>query len=213
MKVKLTERDKSILTDLARCRVLSFMQISAMHFPHAKERTCRERLEKLVKAGYLGKTTVPAEKAVAWLDVYYLEKKGKRWATGPEGGFDSKYVFANPGKYDEILHQVRTNEVYLMLTENEKATWKIGDVLEIELGTARKGSDVCVPDAVFSNESGSLVYVEADTGCYTASQIRERAAAFSGIKGIKTIWTCPTGRKGFLIRHGARGKFITYSVA
>ncbi|OPX85781.1 MAG: hypothetical protein A4E53_03376 [Pelotomaculum sp. PtaB.Bin104] len=208
---QVTERDKSILKDLARCRVLSFEQIKDTYWPAAKERTCQDRLDQLQKAGYIKEYTVQAEKPGAFLKVYSLEKTGKRWANSPEGaGLDRSIVFIHPGKSDEIIHQVRTNQVYFRLSDKEKATWRIGDALEIELGVFKGRSGVVVPDASYESDSGEEILVETDCGKYTPRQIKEKATAFSG---KKTIWVCPAGRERTLAKHGAKGEFITYKVA
>ena len=207
---QLTDRDKNILTDLARCRALSMNQIKNAYWPDAKERTCLERLERLKKAGFIGERTIPGEKAGHYMRIYHLEEKGKRWATGPECGLDRKKVFTNPGKSNEILHQIRTNEIYYRLSEGARATYKIGDVIEIEKKVYKGGGGVKVPDASFIDDEGKEVYVEADVGSYTAKQVREKVRSFGG---TKTIWICPTGRKGYLKRHGARGEFFAYSIA
>lgn len=208
-KIKqLTERDKNILTDLARCRVLSLNQIKQAYWPNAKERTCVERLARLEKAGYLRSVVAGAEKLGRNLTVYCLGTKGKKWATGPEGpALDKRLVFDHPGKVDEIVHQIRANNVYFRLSEKEKATWKIGDAIEIERDIYRAGGGAEVPDACYEDESGETVYVEADTGSYTARQVREKIACF---QEKKTIWVCPAGREKFLARHGAGGEFYTY---
>jgi hypothetical protein len=207
---QLTERDKAILTDLARCRVLSFEQVKNAYWSHAKERTCYERLKQLQKAGYVTEHTVSAEKPGSSLRVFCLDTKGKRWATGPQGpGLDRSVVFTHPGKSNEVVHQVRTNQVYFQLSGDEKATWRIGDALEIENGVYAGGSDM-VPDASYIGDEGEEVYVETDCGKYTPSQIREKVSAFAG---KKTVWVCPAGREDTMARHGARGEFYTYSIS
>lgn len=207
---QLTGRDKDILTDLARCRVLSSNQIKDAYWPKAKERTCLERLERLQKAGLVKEQTIPGEKAGQYLKVFCLDEKGKKWASGPECGLDRKTVFSHPGKLNEILHQVRTNEVYYRLSDSEKETYKIGDVIEIERKSYKGGGGIEIPDASFINGEGDEVYVEADVGRYTAKQVKGKVSSF-GDK--KTIWVCPASRKGFLTRHGAKGEFFTYSTA
>lgn len=206
---QLTERDRAILTDLARCRVLSFEQIKNAYWPAARERTCDDRLKQLQKAGYIAEYTVSAEKPGCFLKVYSLDTKGKRWATGPEGpGLDGSIVFTSPGKVDEVVHQVRTNDVYFRLTESEKATWRIGDALEIEHGVFAGGAGMVVPDASYVSDEGGEVFVETDCGKYTPAQIREKVAGFAG---KRTIWVCPAGREHTLARYGAAGEFVTYT--
>ncbi|TYO94515.1 replication-relaxation family protein [Desulfallas thermosapovorans] len=205
---QLTVRDKNILTDLARCRVLSAEQIKKAYWPTAKERTCDDRLKQLQKAGYITEHTVNDEKPGSSLKVYSLSTKGKRWATGPEGpGLDKNIVFTHPGKANEIVHQVRTNDVYFQLSDNEKATWRIGDALEIEHGVYAGGTGMTVPDAAYTGDDGEEIYVETDCGKYTPTQIRDKVAGF-GDK--KVVWVCPAGREQTLVRHGAAGDFVTY---
>ncbi|SHJ19219.1 Replication-relaxation [Desulfofundulus thermosubterraneus DSM 16057] len=206
---QLTERDKAILTDLARCRVLSLEQIKNAYWPTAKERTCLERLQRLEKAGYIQSETVPGEKPGIWVRVFCLGHQGKEWATGPEGGFDSKKVFTHPGKWDEILHQVRTNEIYYRLSPTERDTFRIGDVIEVEREYYKGSGGIEIPDAAYVSDSGEEIYVEADVGHYTSAQVRAKAASF---EGTRTIWVCPAGRERFLQRHGARGEFFTHAL-
>jgi hypothetical protein len=138
----------------------------------AKERTCRERLEQLEKAGYITSQAVQGNQPGASLVVFHLTNKGRRWATGPEGpGLDRSIVFETAGKADEIIHQVRTNDVYFALSKMEQATWRIGDTLEIERGVFQ-GGGISIPDASYVSDDGGEVLVETDCGSYTAAQIR-----------------------------------------
>jgi hypothetical protein len=204
----LTTRDMSILTDLARCRVLSLGQVKAAYWPSAKERTCRDRLEQLEKAGYIASQTVQGDQPGASIEVFHLTNKSKRWATGPEGpGLDRSIVFETAGKADEIIHQVRTNDAYFTLSKTEQATWRIGDALEIEHGVFQGGSNASIPDASYVADDGGEVLIETDCGSYTAVQIREKVAAFSD---KKSIWICPAGRDMTLRRYGVAGEIRTY---
>ncbi len=204
----LTIRDMSILTDLARCRVLSLNQVKAAYWPSAKERTCRDRLEQLEKAGYIASQTVQGDQPGTSIEVFHLTNKGKRWATGPEGpGLDRSIVFETAGKADEIIHQVRTNDVYFTLSKTEQATWRIGDALEIERGVFQGGNNASIPDACYVADDGGEVLVETDCGSYTAAQIREKVAAFAG---NKSVWICPAGRDRTLRHYGVAGEIRTY---
>ena len=80
--------------------------------------------------------------------------------------------------------------------------------MEIEQETSKGGGGLEVPDASYVSDEGNEIYVETDVGCYTSRQIMEKADSF---QGKRTIWVCPEGRKGFLIAHGARGKFFVYT--
>lgn len=188
----LTERDTAILTDLSRLRLASFEQIKREYWPHAKDRTCEERLLRLEKAGYLHQATVPAETPGRTVDVYYLGEKGRRETGAPS-------LFARGGNLAEAIHQVRANEIYFSLSEKEKATWTIGEVLEAE---GRK-----VPDASYVAESGEAVYVEADTGSYKRHHVEEKLRDFGS---TSTIWVCPEGREHFLRGCGVAGRIVTY---
>jgi hypothetical protein len=197
----------SILTDLARCRALSLGQVKAVYWLSAKERTCRERLGQLEKAGYIASQTVQGDQCGDSIEVFHLANKGKRLVTGPEGpGLDRSIVFETAGKADEIAHQVRTNDAYFTLSETEQATWRIGDALEIEHGVFQ-GGGVMVPDALYITDDGGEVLIETDCGSYTASQIGEKVASFSG---KKSVWICPAGRDRTLRRYGVAGEIRTY---
>ncbi len=204
----LTIRDMSILIDLSRCRVLSLDQVKTAYWPSGKERTCRERLEQLEKAGYFASQTVQSDQPGASIEVFHLASKGRRWVTGPEGpGLDRNIIFETAGKADEIVHQVRTNDVYFTLLEIEKATWRIGDALEIEHGVFQGGSDTSIPDASYVADDGGEMLIETDCGSYTAAQIREKVAAFAG---KKSVLICPAGRDRTLRRYGVAGEIRTY---
>ncbi|WP_245779831.1 replication-relaxation family protein [Desulfoscipio geothermicus] len=208
---QLTDRDKAILTDLARCRVLSFGQVKNAYWPAAKERTCDDRLKQLQKAGYIAEHMANAEKPGTFMKVYSLDTKGKRWVTGPQGpGLDRSIVFTHPGKADEIVHQVRTNEVYFGLSDDEKETWRIGDALEIEHDVFSGNTGLVVPDASYVSEEGEEIFVETDCGKYTPAQIREKVDGFAG-KNV--VWVCPAGREQTLAKYGAAGEFVTYRIA
>jgi hypothetical protein len=204
----LTARDMSILTDLTRCRVLSLDQVKAVYWPSAKERTCRERLAQLEKAGYIAFQTVQGDQPGISLEVFHLANKGRRWATGPDGpGLDRSIIFETAGKADEIIHQIRTNNVYFTLSETEQATWRIGDALEIEQDVFNGGTNASVPDVFYVADDGGEVLVETDCGSYTAAQIKEKVAAFAG---KNSVWICPAGRDMALRRYGVAGEIRTY---
>lgn len=206
-KIKqLTGRDMGIFVDLTRCRVMSLDQIKKQYWPEAKERTCLERLARLEKSGYIKSIDISTEKGAGHIKVYCLDKKGRNEICGPAGP-DKDSVFITHGKQDEILHQVRTNEVYLGLSETEKETYKIGDLLEVERGTYQGGGGVKVPDAAYTSEDGEEIYVETDTGQYTGGQVRDKVDSFGN---VKTFWVCPRNRVRFLQSHGATGTFMSY---
>ena len=92
---QLTDRDKNILTDLARCRALSMNRIKNAYWPDAKERTCLERLERLKKPALSESGLFPVKKLVI-IRIYHLEEKGKRWATGQECDTGQKKVLQTP---------------------------------------------------------------------------------------------------------------------
>ncbi|AGL01120.1 replication-relaxation family protein [Desulfoscipio gibsoniae] len=192
---------------MARCRVLSFQQVKNAYWSAAKDRTCEDRLKQLSKAGYLTEHTVGGEKPGMFLKVYSLDTKGKRWATGPDGpGLDRSIVFTHPGKANEVVHQVRTNDIYFNLSGSERASWRIGDALEIENKVYAGGGDI-VPDASYVSDEGGEVFVETDCGKYTPAQIREKVAGFSD---KEVVWVCPAGREQTLAKYGAAGEFVTY---
>lgn len=208
-KVKqLTDRDMSIFLDLGRCRVLSLEQIHKQYWPEAQKRTCLERMARLEKAGFIQSLDISAEKAGNHIKIFCLEVKGRNKVCGPAGLIKDN-VFVYPGKLNEILHQVRTNNAYYALSDNEKKTYRIGDLIEKERGVNRGGGGVEVPDASYVSDDGYEVFVEADTGQYNARQVREKVASFGN---VKTIWVCPSKRIGFLQRHGAVGIFMPYNL-
>ncbi|AEF95042.1 hypothetical protein Desca_2203 [Desulfotomaculum nigrificans CO-1-SRB] len=204
---QLTDRDRGILLDLARCRVLSLEQIKKEYWPKAKERTCLERLARLEKSGYLKSLDISAEKPGTHMKVFCLDNKGRREVCGPDG-LDKDNVFITHGKQNEILHQVRTNQVYFRLSKTEKETYKIGDLLEKERGGGRRAAGGAeVPDAAYTSDEGEEIYVEADTGQYTGKQVKSKVSSFLG---KKVVWVCPQNRENFLRKHGATGEFLTY---
>ncbi|CCO08848.1 replication-relaxation family protein [Desulforamulus hydrothermalis] len=202
---QLTDRDRDILSDLARCRVLSLEQIKDQYWPKAKERTCLERLARLEKSGYLKSMDISAETPGQHMKVYCLDIKGRREVCGP-AGLDKADVFITHGKQNEILHQVRTNQVYFRLSKTERETYKIGDLLEKVRGGRRAGGAEA-PDAAYTSDEGEEIYIETDTGQYTGKQVKSKVASFAG---KKVVWVCPQNRVNFLQKHGARGEFLTY---
>lgn len=204
----LTERDKAILSDLTRCRVLTDTQIHRAYWPAAQERTCTDRLSQLEKSGYITSKVAQGEKPGDYLNVYSLSTKGKKWATSPEGpGLDVSIVFASPGKINEIAHQIRTNDIYFTLSLGERDSWRIGDALEIEHNAYAKGNSYVAPDASFFNNNGKEIYIETDIGNYRSSQIKAKVGAY---RGKNVTWLCPEYREKTLRRYGAEN-IKTYS--
>lgn len=93
-----------------------------------------------------------------------------------------------------MVHQIRANDIYFSLSEIEKATWVIGDVLEKTTGRQ-------APDASYVSDDGEVVHVEVDTGHYKRHQVLEKLGAWSN---TRQVWVCPTGREQFLRRCGVR---------
>jgi len=180
---RLSERDKSFLSDLAKVRVIAVEDADEFHYS-ANKSGARKRLDKLAKQGLLQvikyqSPTKGTQRAYTFAD----QKIARAYKSG-----------LPPLGRRNAFHEILTSRLYF--TEGRPDTWKLeADMTKEEANLFRQQgesvSDVAKPDAMFINGSGQLVAVEADSGQYNKTQIQRKMNAW---QGIKQVWGQPLKR-------------------
>lgn len=195
--------DRLLLEDLCRVRLIDEKDADAFHYSD-RQTGSRKRLERLTDEGLLKqyRFTVPGRgevRAYGFANKDVAKKLGGRIA-----GIDQAYLESldiktgNVNRLRNGFHELITSKIYF--AENRPDSF----CLEIDFDTSvqqeisnnirslgESESAITYPDAVYRDASGDLVMVEADSGQYTSTQIKNKLQAW---RGQKQVWGQPTAR-------------------
>lgn len=175
--LRLTGADRSFLRDLARVQIVSNDLATQHHYAHLKGGSERP-LARLVKAGILHSKVLHAPTTPPVLTYEFTtDALARAW-----GG--SRPV---TGAKRTDLHELITSRLYFAL--NKPADFRLArnfDTLDNTIIGSHK------PDALFSDtQTGELVFVEADSGHYTRSQIINKVARWNSVGHVRQVWGQP----------------------
>lgn len=177
LTLRLTDADRSFLCDLARVQIISNDLASKHHFAHLKGGSERP-LARLVNAGILQSKVLHAPASLP-IHIYEFasDAVAKAW-----GG--SRPI---TGAKRSDLHELITSRLYFAL--NRPADFRLArnfNAVDNRIIGSHK------PDAVFSDEhTGELVFVEADSGQYTRSQIVDKVSRWHSNGHTVQVWGQP----------------------
>jgi hypothetical protein len=179
---KLSADDREFLSDLAKVRIIDEKDASEHHYAGRKT-PASKRLDRLAEIGLLEIHTV-VQPGRGKFKAYHF--KTERLATL----FGGKMPVI--GRKRNALHEVITSRLYF--AENRPSSFALEsdfsqsqkDLFKV-IGGTTKGRDSCMPDALFIRD-GQIVVVEADSGQYNKSQIRNKQMAW---RGFKQVWGQP----------------------
>lgn len=191
----LSDRDKAILRDLARVRVLSGGQLTRLHFSELslanRERARRRVLDRLIERGFvatLERRTIGGVRAGSSSLIYALDTAGQRalsllgadaYSSGPSGRMRPPWT---PGSLF-LAHSLAITELYVVLRERERA----GDltlahyVVEHTAWHADGRGGVIKPDAyvrVHHGEVEDCHWVEVDRATESIPTLRRKLLAY-----------------------------------
>jgi len=174
---RLSEHDKLFLSDLAKVELIAKSDADAFHYSHQKTKSSSS-LRRLENLGLL-----------------------RSYKLHTPGGVEVVYTFANDriariagGRMPVIgakrtdYHELVTSKLYFQLSRpvdfRTMSGFKKDDRAFIDKHR------LISPDALYTNEAGERVFVEADSGQYTKFQINHKIASWQSL-GIKQVWGQP----------------------
>jgi hypothetical protein len=198
----LTERDLALMRFVGSGGVATLNQIQRKFWSNAKERTCRERLLQLEKAGHLKTHFVEAR--VKGEQVFTLTPKGAK----EFGALERKFFFTKLPQKHELKQQLIAQDIRIKLEQDlaqqgkKLVTWKNEHQLRSEAhhATGKKfGNSAGIPDAraVIENENGGEaeeIDLEID-GQYWGKMLADKLGALAG-SGRAGVWVTTKARAG-----------------
>lgn len=196
----ITARDRQVLHDLSRHRLLTTSQIQWLRFPHIEP--CRRRLRTLVKVGLIKRHSRPTVTIGRSEYLFSLTGKGRGLLRLQHGGRGNSRV---PSSYLFVDHLLAVNGVLIAFRVACRETGYSLDFLhehEFKSKTSKQGfakNPTVIPDAVVSlrNPKGkrSLLYLEIDldtesltSRTYRRKTIAGKLAAYSALLGSRSFF-------------------------
>lgn len=191
--------------------VSSFKVLHERFWPEAKERTCRERLDQLVKAG--------------WLESHYIDTRGERnqlvFSLTPRGARDNfytverRFMLTKLPAFNEVHQQLMAQQARFRLIERlEKQGLKLAGWLnerqlhsqarrKLQPGKRAYGRIGGIADAqasILNPATGEIESrnIEVD-GAYYGKVLREKIAGIART-GTRTTWVTTPERAARIIR-------------
>lgn len=182
---RLSNDDREFLADLVKVRMISESDANDTHYAGRKT-SASKRLNKLVDEGLLKRTdiTVPGQgkiKAYSFADESVARKYGAK--------------LPKISRMRNGYHELIVSRLYF--AEGRPESYKIeADFSDADMNRIRRPgeskSEMAIPDAMYLDRSGRPVVVEADSGQYNSTQIKQKISAWSD---HKQVWGQPQARK------------------
>lgn len=172
IKVRLSKADRTMMQDLAKVGILDVETASRFHYQHLKNGSERS-LIRLEKAGFIKSTHVVSGGFKVKAYTFSSKEIARAW------GGQLPVIGARRMEYHELV----TSRIYFELDKPK----------DFRLAHELTESDLMLcgeirPDAIYTNEEGEVVFVEADSGHYTKTQIRKKMLNW---QSIKQVWGQP----------------------
>jgi DNA-binding PadR family transcriptional regulator len=197
----LTERDLALMNWIGSGGLASLNQLHVKFWTNAKERTCRERLLQLEKAGMLKTHFVDAR--VKGEQVFTLTPKGAKEFSALE----RKFFFTKLPQKHELKQQLISQDIRIKLERDlvqqgkKLVTWKNEHQLRSEAhhATGKKfGNSAGIPDAraVIETEEGEAEEIDLEIdGQYYGKMLGDKLGALAN-SGRGGIWVTTKARAG-----------------
>jgi hypothetical protein len=210
---QLTDRDRAILCWIGQAGIATVDQVARFAWPGRSMETARDRLRRLVKAGYLQQTTCDARQPGE--PVYTLTRAG--WLMFPRQERERLRI-GLPLPY-ERMQQLLSQEAYLRLAAEAQfaggtlVAWRSerelrGDLREPGHTPAPIGQHPPleeIPDgqAVITNADGTIMTFDVEIdGQYYGRMLLQKAQHY-GQGGHPTIWVC-TAKRAPIVQRATR---------
>lgn len=156
--VRLLDADRAFMRDLAKLGILDTDIASQQHYAHLKRGAARS-LERLENAGFIKSENIVANRQRIKVYTFASKDLSKAW------GGDIPIIGCRRSHYHELI----TSRLYYELGQPEDFR-VAGNFTDQDIAFCHNAK----PDAMFTNEDGEVVFVEADSGQYTKNQIRSK---------------------------------------
>lgn len=201
---RLTPRDLTVLHWIGQAGIAALDQVARFGWAGRRVYSVQDRLNQLVKAGYLQSTTCDARQPGE--QVYALTQAGWRLFTPQE----REQLRIGLPAVKERKQQLLAQEAYLRLAAEARAAggmlvaWRSerdlrGEVRRGQQATAHApdspvADEIADGQAVIATADGTTQEVDVEIdGQYYGRMLRQKAAAF-GQGGRPTIWVCTANR-------------------
>jgi len=156
--VRLLDADRAFMRDLAKLGILDVDIANKNHYSHLRSGAERS-LERLEKAGFIKSENTVANRQRVKVYTFASKEISKAW------GGDIPIIGCRRSHYHELI----TSRLYYELGQPED--YRVaGNFTDQDISFCNNAK----PDAMFTNEDGEVVFVEADSGQYTKNQIRSK---------------------------------------
>ena len=170
--VRLSAADRAMMKDMARVGILDSEIATKHHYAHLKNGASRS-LDRLEKAGFITSTNVVHDNKRTRAYTFASKEMAKAW------GGQMPVIGARRMEFHELV----TSKIYFELKKPDDFRlaheFTKGDL--ILCGEIR-------PDAMYTNTDGEIVFVEADSGHYTKTQIQKKMLNW---QNVKQVWGQP----------------------
>ncbi len=170
--VRLLDADRQFLKDLARVGILDRESATRHHYDHLKNGSARS-LGRLEQAGIIKLKNVVQNNHVYKTYTFASKEIARSW-----GG-----NIPNIGSRRMEFHELVTSRLFLALDKP--------DDFRIASNFSSQDALLCgdaLPDAMYTNNDGEIVFVEADSGHYSKTQVLEKMRQWSD---FKQVWGQP----------------------
>lgn len=171
--VRLLAADRSFLKDLSRVGIIDAETASRHSYSHLKNGSERS-LQRLEDAGLIQSKKIVQNNKVYKTYTFSSKEVARAW-----GG-----NIPNIGSRRMEFHELVTSRLYYKLDKPTDFRIASDFVKHDELLCGDS-----LPDAMYSNDDGEIVFVEADSGHYSKTQISKKMRQWSN---FKQVWGQPT---------------------
>ena len=162
--IRLSAADRTFLHDLSKALIIDETTANQWHYAERKY-GARRRLDKLVEAGILERVEIGAPKGIGKVVAWQFANKSVARAWGG----DVPGVGVNRGHFHELL----AGRAYFELGRPQE--FRTASCFTLEDKRLFSG---IAPDAIARGAGGETIFVEADSGHYTKTQIQQKQRAW-----------------------------------
>ncbi len=174
LNIRLSQADRAFLRDLSKALIIDAQVADSLHYA-GRAAGARRRLDKLVEAGILQRIEIGAPKGMKKVTAWQFANRSVARAWGG----DVPGVGTNRSHYHELL----AGRAYFELGRPDD--FKLAHQFTRDDQLLFGGTE---PDAIARNARGEVIFVEADSGHYTKTQIRQKQQAW---EGVRQFWIQP----------------------
>lgn len=177
---RLSQEDRAFLRDLAKVKIIDLKDANQFHYSN-RQSGAKQRLDKLASLGILTARDIQQPGRCQFRTYEFSNEKIAKTFGGSKAIIGSKR---------SALHEVLSSKVYF--AKGRPDSFKTSSDFkkdDLQRFYRLANGKVILPDAMYSDDQGELVIIEADSGHYTKRQVLDKQLAW---RGIKQIWSQPS---------------------